>query len=194
MHIFVGSANPVKINATIGAATEEWPEVIVEGFDVESGISEQPMGDVETQKGSINRAKAALEMGLKKYPNLDPLVCLGVGPEGGVTETELGMHSTVWITVVDFEGAVKSANGARFYIPEFIAEMLRNGEELGPVAEKLVGESDVRQKQGFLGIITKNFIDRTEEYQNITKLALGLWYGRSWKVELQKAATELELS
>ncbi|MFZ1720875.1 MAG: inosine/xanthosine triphosphatase [Microgenomates group bacterium] len=182
--IFVGSANPVKINATIGAASEEWPEVVVEGFDVQSGISEQPIGDVETQKGSINRAKSALELGLQKYPDLDPHDCLGVGPEGGVTETELGMFSTVWISVVDVEGVVKFANGARFYIPEFIAEKIRSGQELGPLAEKLVGEKDVRRKQGFLGIITKNFVDRTEEYQNLTKLALGLWYGRSWEAEL----------
>jgi non-canonical (house-cleaning) NTP pyrophosphatase len=42
----------------------------------------------------------------------------------------------------------------------------------------LSGEKDVRSKQGMIGIITNGFVDRTEEYTGITKMALGLWYGR----------------
>ncbi|NCO12174.1 MAG: DUF84 domain-containing protein [Candidatus Pacebacteria bacterium CG_4_10_14_3_um_filter_34_15] len=185
MHIFVGSHNPVKINSVINASSETWPEVKVEGFDVPSGIPEQPRGDAVTKKGAINRAKAVFVEGLKKY-EVDHFKfaedeVLGVGLEGGIFEDEDGqMWSTVWAVVVDKTGFMEFANGARFKVPEIVAKKIRNGEEMGPVISQIVGEVDVRKKQGMIGIATKGFVDRTEEYQGIVKLALGLWYGRGW--------------
>lgn len=185
MHIFVGSHNPVKINSVINAASETWPEVVVEGFDVASGIPEQPIGDKVTKNGAINRAKATLAAGLKKY-EADGVIfaddeVLGVGLEGGVFDDDEGqMWSTVWAVVVDKTGYLQFANGARFMVPDVVADKIRNGEEMGPIISQVVGEADIRKKQGMIGIITKNFVDRTEEYSGIVKMALGLWYGRSW--------------
>lgn len=185
MHIFVGSHNPVKVNSVVGAASETWPEVIVEGFDVPSGIAEQPRTDKETKSGAINRAKAALFEGLQKYESegreLKTDEVLGVGLEGGVFEDEDGqMWSTVWAVVVDKTDFMEFANGARFMVPDIVADKIRKGEEMGPVIAKVAGESDVKKKQGMIGITTKGFVDRTEEYQALAKLALGLWYGRDW--------------
>lgn len=188
MHIFVGSTNPVKINSVVGAASETWPDVVVEGFDVPSGIAEQPTSDKETKTGAINRAKAALYDGLAKHETdkfeLDQDQVLGVGLEGGVFEDdESQMWSTVWAVVIDKTGFMEFANGARFKVPDVVAEAIRRGEEMGPIISKVVGESDVRKKQGMIGITTKGFVDRTEEYQGIAKLALGLWHGRDWLKE-----------
>ena len=185
MHIFVGSHNPVKINSVVGAASETWPDVVVEGFDVPSGIDEQPKSDKETKQGAINRAKSVLFEGLQKFETdefqFEDDQVLGVGLEGGIFEDDEGqMWSTVWAVVVDKTGFMEFANGARFQVPDIVADRIRNGEEMGPVISKVVGESDVRKKQGMIGITTKGFVDRTEEYQGIAKLALGLWYGRDW--------------
>lgn len=185
MHIFVGSHNPVKINSVVGAASETWPGVHVEGFDVPSGISEQPLSDKETKQGAINRAITALDEGLTKFEvdgfEFTDDEVLGVGLEGGVFEDEDGqMWSTVWAVVTDKTGFFEYANGARFQVPDIVADRIRKGEEMGPIISKVVGESDVRKKQGMIGITTKGFVDRTEEYQGIAKLALGLWYGRDW--------------
>jgi inosine/xanthosine triphosphatase len=185
MHIFVGSTNPVKINAVIGAASETWPDVIVEGFDVPSGIADQPIGDEVTKQGAMNRAKAVLYDGLAKHEvdnfkfSSDEVV--GVGLEGGVFDDQNGqMWSTVWAVVVDKNDLMEFSNGARFMVPDVVAKSIRSGEEMGPIISKIVGEADVRKKQGMIGITTKGFVDRTEEYQGIAKLALGLWYGRDW--------------
>lgn len=188
MHIFVGSTNPVKVNSVVGAASETWPDVVVEGFDVPSGIAEQPTSDNETKTGAINRAQAALYDGLAKHESdtfeLDQDQVLGVGLEGGVFEDDEGqMWSTVWAVVLDKTGFMEFANGARFKVPDVVAEAIRRGEEMGPIISKVVGESDVRKKQGMIGITTKGFVDRTEEYQGIAKLALGLWHGRDWLKE-----------
>jgi inosine/xanthosine triphosphatase len=203
-HLFVGSTNPVKINAVINAASETWPEIIAQGFAAPSGVSDQPIGDEETRLGAKNRAVAALEMGLAGLSGPpSPLgsqdssdssnptgftssseaplqTCLGVGLEGGVVELSDGLYSTVWVSVIDSQGNHTEANGARFRVPDQIAQLILAGGEMGPVVEKLVGEVDVRQKQGMIGVITNGFVDRTEEYTGIAKMALGLWYGRNW--------------
>lgn len=190
MHIFVGSHNPVKINSVINAASESWPQVIVEGFDVASGVSDQPIGDKVTKNGAINRAKSALSEGLKKY-EVDGFKfaddeVLGVGLEGGVMDDDEGqMWSTVWVVVADKTGLLEFSNGARFKVPDLVAEKIRNGEEMGPIFVNIVGEADIRKKQGMIGVITEGFVDRTEEYQGIAKLALGLWHGRDWMKNLK---------
>jgi inosine/xanthosine triphosphatase len=184
MYIFVGSTNPVKINAVITAASETFPDVVAVGISVPSGINEQPMSDEETRLGAQNRSRAVLAAGLQQHTSIDKSTVLGVGLEGGVfVDKEEVMWSTVWVVVTDAEGNLYESNGARFPVPQIIAEKISAGEEMGPVVEKLVGESDVRQKNGMIGVITNNFVDRTEEYASITKMALGLWYGRGWNTK-----------
>ncbi|HEX7018338.1 MAG TPA: inosine/xanthosine triphosphatase [Patescibacteria group bacterium] len=184
MHIFVGSTNPVKINAVVNATSETWPDVIVEGFEVPSGISEQPMSDEETRQGATNRAKAALEAGLKGHSSTGE--ALGIGLEGGVFKQGPELWSTVWVVVVDKDGNMSESNGARFKVPDQIAQPILKGGEMGPVVSQLFGRNDIKQKQGAIGVITQGFVDRTEEYTGIAKLALGLWYGRDWYQTIKK--------
>lgn len=182
MNIYIGSTNPVKINAVIIAASEHWPECRVTGLSVPSGVSEQPKSDDETYRGALNRATSVLSAGLSQTTaGKEALVSLGIGLEGGVFEKEKGeLWSTVWAVVVDQSGHTTTANGARFKIPTIVADKIQAGEEMGPVIGQIVKDEDVKKKQGMIGIITQNFVDRTEEYSGIAKLALGLWYGRGW--------------
>lgn len=197
MHIFVGSTNPVKVNA-IKRASEQLAPTLVKGISVASGVAEQPMSDAETRLGAENRAKAALREGcrgegfgasqdaLADSQHLSP--CLGIGLEGGVFEEAGRMWSTVWVAVAEQSGAVYAANGMRFVVPEIIADRIRAGGEMGPVMSDLFQEDNVKHKQGMIGIITKNYVDRTGAYADIAKVALGLWYGRNWEAELTVAS------
>lgn len=184
MHIFVGSTNPVKINAVVTAASETWPEVQVEGFAVASGIPAQPISNEQTKLGAENRATAALAAGSKLLsshtPTVDSGSMLGVGLEGGVFQQGDQLWSTVWAVVADQHGQLFHSNGARFQVPAVVARQIMSGGEMGPIVAQLTGVDDVRQKQGMIGVITKGFIDRTEEYTGIIKMALGLWYGQGW--------------
>jgi inosine/xanthosine triphosphatase len=185
MHIFVGSTNPVKVNAVVTAASETWPDVMVRGVDVVSGVSHQPRTDDETRQGAQNRAHAALAAGrelLERNELFAQEQLLGIGLEGGVFErTEGELWSTVWVVVVDVQGKITESNGARFKIPLSIAEPILLGEEMGPVMDRLLQANNTKQAGGAIGIITRNFVDRTEEYSGIAKMALGLWYGRDWE-------------
>jgi inosine/xanthosine triphosphatase len=181
---FVGSANPTKVNAAKLATAHQWPDAVVEGFDVESGVSHQPNSDAETRQGAEQRAQRALARGLKhreKKTTDQSETILGIGMEGGIFEKDGEMWSTVWVAVVDMEGKFWVANGARFKVPLLVAERIRQGEEMGHAVQHITKLDNIKQKHGMLGVITENFISRTEEYMGITKLAVGLWYGRNWQ-------------
>lgn len=213
MHIFVGSTNPVKLNAVIAASSEQWPEVKVLGFEVASGVSDQPWGDEETKLGAENRARAALAAGMKTtfdttsrsrtsatsnasdqsaqlLKKSDPPVTMsdeiiGIGMEGGVFEEKDGeLWNTVWTCVVDPSGKAVFANGERFHLPESLSRLIRAGKEMGPAMDELIGTTNIKHQGGMIGAITLNFIDRTEMYTGLAKLAVGLWFGRDWEKKL----------
>jgi len=187
MKIFVGSTNPVKTNAVTLAAVEQWPEVEVAGFEVASGVNEQPMSDAETKQGAINRAKKVLNLGLASLTQkpIDDNSILGIGLEGGVfVDDEDQMWTTVWAAVIDQLGEIFLANGARFKVAKIVADDIVRGQEMGPIISNYFNGRSVKTQEGLIGIITENFVDRTEEYAAIAKMALGLWYGRNWQEKL----------
>ena len=186
MKIYVASENPVKINAITIAASDTYPDVEVSGIAVPSGVAEQPMTDRETLTGSINRAQALKKLILAKKLSSTSEETLFIGAEGGVycpafAKNKQELWSTVWITVLDQQGEIYSASGARFRLPQTLADGILAGQELGAVMGTLFNDPKLKQKSGAIGILTQGFIDRTEEYVAIAKLAIGLWYGRNWQ-------------
>ncbi|HBF73413.1 MAG TPA: non-canonical purine NTP phosphatase, partial [Alteromonas australica] len=62
-YLYVGSQNPVKVNAALETLSDTLDEAFeVEGISVPSGVSEQPMTEEETREGAINRVKALLSL------------------------------------------------------------------------------------------------------------------------------------
>lgn len=184
MHIAVGSTNIVKVNAVKQAVAHIWPDVVVTGFETESGVSEQPMSDAETKLGSMNRAIQALNMLEQTHGGTlfgKEEMFLGVGLEGGVDETPEGLMNVVWCSVVDPQEHFYSSSGARFLLPPVIANPILAGEEMGPVMDTLVKDKDTKKKGGMIGIVTDGFFNRTDEYASIARMTIGLWYGRNWE-------------
>lgn len=175
MIIAVGSTNPVKIEAAKQAA-QDLGEILVQGFEVVSGVSHQPRSDAETRAGAAERAHAALIA--------SPYAELGIGFEGGVHEENNSMYNVVWCSVVDKQGQHFEVSGARFLLPEIIANGIRTGKEMGPLLDELLQDENTKQKQGMVGTVTNGYITRTEEYAGLARLAIGLWFGRSWQERL----------
>ncbi|HZZ98902.1 MAG TPA: inosine/xanthosine triphosphatase [Candidatus Saccharimonadia bacterium] len=176
MLVVIGSTNKTKILA-VEQAFSAIPLTKVKGVEVNTGVSEQPMSDEETQNGAENRARAALE----KVPKAD----LAMGLEGGVQKTKRGLMNSVWCCLIDRDENVFFANGERFYIPNLIAEKILAGREMGPLLDELTGEKDIKKGRGFIGVVTKSYITRPEAYGNLAKLVVGLWYGKEWEKELK---------
>ncbi len=163
MLIAVGSTNPTKIAAVSSAAKKIWPHAKVCGIEVSSGVPAQPIGDEEAIKGAISRAKKALH-------KLD--ADFGFGLEGTVVESKYGMFLCGWVAAIDKEGKLGLACTAKLELPEIVAREIRKGFELGPIMDKLTGETNIKKKYGAVGVFTKNLVSRKEVFEHAVLLAL----------------------
>lgn len=84
--VAVGSSNPSKIRSVQQALEQIITAVplVLRGYNVESGVKEQPYGDYETTRGAKNRARAAFEAYIQDHNGVEPH--LSVGLEGGLEE------------------------------------------------------------------------------------------------------------
>jgi inosine/xanthosine triphosphatase len=162
MKIIIGSKNPAKINAV----KQVFQDTIYEfdAMDVSSGVREQPFSDEETIKGAVTRATNALELGQGQ---------IGIGLEGGVHETELGLFLCNWGALASQQNSPILAGGARILLPIELANRLREGEELGPVMDEYAKKSNLRSNEGAVGILTNGVIHRTDMFAHVTKLLFG---------------------
>lgn len=162
-HIAVGSTNPVKIAAVRAMVAGPFPEAKVIGIDVDSGVPEQPWGDAETRQGALYRARAALAA---------TRADLGVGLEGGMIETDMGLMTCAWCIVIDPEERMGVGGGVHMLVPPSVAQVLRAGGELGPAMDDLAGQHNTKQAQGAVGILTGGLSNRQSAYEQLVAMAL----------------------
>jgi inosine/xanthosine triphosphatase len=173
--IVVGSTNPVKIGAVRAVLGPLAPAATIDGVAVESTVPDQPVGDEETIRGAIARARAALAA-----TGAD----LGVGIEGGiVNEGDGGMRTCAWAAIVDAHGTSGVGGSLAMALPARVAEMIRSGAELGHAMDALVGGHDTKRGAGAVGILTAGLVDRQRAYEVLVTYALARFvtpdlYGR----------------
>lgn len=159
MRIAVGSKNPVKIDAVRLAFNVIWPEksFMLEGVEVTSGVSPQPMSDIESINGAKNRA----------YQARDALGAdFGVGLEGGLQEIGGYYFDCGWIIVVDRSGHEGLGSTVRILTPPCMLTLIQNGMELGEANDKIFGRENSKQAEGHFGLMTNNAITRTTGYRD----------------------------
>src|SRR5687767_12904072 len=161
--VAVGSANPVKDAAVRAVLSRSGSTAEVDSVAVASGVSDQPVGDVETIKGATQRARAALEMS-----GAD----LGVGLEGGVVEEDGFMRTCAWASVVNRDGRVGVGGSLAISLPARVAALVRDGVELGHAMDRVTGRQDTKHGSGAVGILTAVLIDRQRAYEVLVTYAL----------------------
>jgi inosine/xanthosine triphosphatase len=161
--IAVGSTNPVKVEAVRTVIQRVWPRVELMPLSVASGVSAMPMSDAECLAGARTRAaNARLETGAD----------LALGLEGGVNPEPAGLMLHGWVVALDQNGRVGVGGSARIPLPESIAERILAGEELGPVMDHILGQSNVKQKGGAVGALTGGLVLRMETFAVAVAYAL----------------------
>ncbi len=157
----VGSMNPAKLEAVKSVLDKEYS---VQGMTVPSHVSAQPMTDVETKEGAMNRAYF-----LVKEAGAD----IGIGLEGGVIEEGDEMYLCNWGALATREGRVFIGGGARIPLPAGLAKKVRRGRELGDVIDAYTGLTDVRKGDGTVGILTSGLVSRADMFSHVVKLVYG---------------------
>ncbi|MDD5606352.1 MAG: inosine/xanthosine triphosphatase [Candidatus Pacebacteria bacterium] len=163
LKISIGSRNPVKIKAVKNVIKKIWPKAEIISLNIDSGVNNQPMSNKEAIKGANNRAKLSLEK-----TNSD----LGLGLEGCVYDSSFGMFLSGWVVVIDKKGKIGIGSGGCLLLPDKIAKEIKKGKELGMVMDELIKEHNTKQKQGTVGVLTNNLINRTESFEKAIIFAL----------------------
>jgi inosine/xanthosine triphosphatase len=162
--VAVGSTNPVKVGAARTMVQRLAPRAEVTGVAVPSGVPDQPWGDDETRRGAIARARAA-----RAAQDAD----LGVGIEGGVVaEADGGVRSCAWAAVVGRDGREGIGGSLAMRLPARVAQLVRDGVELGHAMDALTGEHNVKQGVGAVGILTAGLVTRQQAYEVLVAYAL----------------------
>lgn len=165
--VVVASTNPVKINAVREGFARMFPDASFEfeGITVPSGVSDQPMTDEETFVGAMNRATAAEA----HMPDAD----YWVGLEGGIEEHYSGdMCVFGWMAVRSKEGKCGKGRTSAFFLPQAVADLVRQGVELGTADDQVFGRANSKQGNGAIGLLTNDAINRTGYYTEAVVLAL----------------------
>ncbi|MBI4085130.1 MAG: inosine/xanthosine triphosphatase [Candidatus Liptonbacteria bacterium] len=164
--IIIASKNPVKINATLDGFKRIFPDKTfeIESVSVASGVSEQPVNDSETFQGAWNRAENAS----KAVPGAD----FWVGIEGGIEEKNSDMEVFAWAIIKDRKGRFGKARTGTFFLPRKVAELIKQGKELGEANDIVFQKTNSKQENGAVGILTGNVVDRTSYYATTIVLAL----------------------
>lgn len=166
MKIIITSKNPVKRNATIAAFQALFPidNLQIEEINVLSGVSDQPMTEVETLQGAKKRVEnAVMENSSADY---------WVGIEGGVEIKNNEMECFAWVYIRGKDGKSGKGRTGTFFLPQRIVELVKQGKELGEADDIVFKQTNSKQNMGTVGILTKNVIDRTEYYKPAVIMAL----------------------
>jgi inosine/xanthosine triphosphatase len=163
--VIIASESPVKISAVKAGFRKMFPEseIYFDSFSVPSGVSDQPLSDLETYTGARNRSEYAYA----SSPDAD----YWVGIEGGLDEFLFELEAFAWVFIKSKEKEGK-ARTATFFLPERISKLIRQGKELGEADDIVFGMSDSKKKNGAVGILTRDVSNRTDYYSEAVILAL----------------------
>jgi len=163
--IIVASSNPIKIKAAEGGFFRMFPyeSFTVRGFSVPSGVRNQPIGNLETLQGARIRAENARI----SIPGAD----YWVGIEGGVEEDNGELAAFAWIVIVSKSHCGKGRTGT-FFLPEAVARLVRQGKELGEADDIVFSQTNSKQQNGAIGLLTGDVLNRTSLYEHAVVLAL----------------------
>jgi non-canonical (house-cleaning) NTP pyrophosphatase len=82
------------------------------------------------------------------------------------------MRTCAWAAVVDGSGREGVGGSLAMPLPNRVAELVRDGIELGVAMDWLTGEHNTKQRQGAVGILTAGLVDRQAAYEVILAYAL----------------------
>jgi inosine/xanthosine triphosphatase len=160
-HVIAATTNPAKIKAiqlafddTFGAG-----QCRIESVDVASGVSLQPIGNVETRTGARQRVMEARQV----RPEAD----FWVGVEAGIEEN----MTFAWMTIENPQTRGESRS-ASLMLPESILQGIRAGRELGSEMAELTSNTEIKRQEGAIGIFTDGRLSRTSVYHQALLLAL----------------------
>lgn len=160
-HVVAATTNPAKIKAIQLAFEDTFgaDQYRIESLDVASGVSLQPIGNVETRTGARQRVMEARQV----RPEAD----FWVGVEAGIEDN----MTFAWMTIESPHTRGESRS-ASLMLPEAILQGIRAGRELWSEMATITGNADVKRQGGAIGFFTGGRLSRASVYHQALMLAL----------------------
>lgn len=169
IQIAVGSENKAKNLAVLKAFRTAYPKTVlqIKGFNVESGIADQPTTDEESIQGAINRANGALaRLATARF---------GVGLEGNTVTIANRMYLHGWAAIVERDNDTAGiGHSSGLELPQNLRQGIEEGKELGPLLQAMLGDKDneIRHTLGTNGVLSDGLYTREQEFIDATTVAL----------------------
>jgi len=148
MKIALGTTSEGKRKYLEEVLEELQTSMEIESIDVGSGVSEQPLNNLETKRGSIHRARKAI----RKSHSAD----FGLGIEVGYHPNKNGdFEMFCWASVTDRSGKTLSAQSHKIRLPAFHQQVLKEKKYLSDYVRKFI-EENLNSVSQHIGIIIKD--------------------------------------
>ncbi|MEL4016377.1 inosine/xanthosine triphosphatase [Dryocola clanedunensis] len=169
-HVVCATTNPSKIQAILQAFHEIFGEgsCHIESVVVDSGVPEQPFGNIETRTGARQRIMNSRQV----RQEADFWVAIEAGIDEGSTFS--------WV-VIENQNQRGEARSATLPLPEVILEKVKAGEALGPVMSEYTGIEQIGRKEGAIGIFTAGKLTRSSVYYQAVVLALSPFHNAIYR-------------
>ncbi len=174
MKLLIGTKNPSKIRGAKEAFELYYDDVEIEGIDVPSLVSPEPV-DEEILKGAQNRVA-----NLKKYAQEHGLsVDFYLAVESGITD-RLGKWMITDIAIIeDSEGYESWGTSGSFPVPDKYVDEIKE-KELAYVMDELFEQKDLRSNKGGISLLTKQAITRIDLNREAFIMALTEFVTDKW--------------
>ncbi|HYH86395.1 MAG TPA: inosine/xanthosine triphosphatase [Pyrinomonadaceae bacterium] len=182
MIIALGSARSAKIMALRAACARiaeidaRWRRAELVARPVESGVPRMPLNDTQLMRGAFVRAEAVRELLRDEGKSAD----FFVGLEGGFHSiTFEGRRHTFlhgWAYVSDGGRGHFGHAPAVAVPPSIVARVEGARRELGDVIDEVVGEHDVRSRQGAWGVLSRGLLTRAASFEDALIAAFAPFY------------------
>jgi non-canonical (house-cleaning) NTP pyrophosphatase len=139
--------------------------------------------DVE-DKGPEPFTEAALliqlQVALHKIKDLEPDAAYYIVMEGGVREMDNELEEISCVIIEDASGRQSKSWSTSFPIPEEVAKKVQKGMPFADAVDAVYSTKDIKNNQGFIGLLTDNFVDKKMLYVQPTAVAFGKFLKSNW--------------
>jgi non-canonical (house-cleaning) NTP pyrophosphatase len=173
MKIALASKSNIKLETIKQAVTLLYPSTQIEiiPHDVEDKGSE-PMGE-EALLSQLSNA-------IKNIKSITNNVDFYIAMEGGVREVKDGMEEIAYVMIEDGENRRSISQAVTFPIPPAVAEKIRSGIPFATAVDDIFLTTDIKNNQGFIGLLTNSVVDKKAMYFQPTVVALSRYLKEEW--------------
>ena len=125
MNLCIGTTSSQKTSYIVKQFAKEFLDLNVTNYEVESGVSDQPMGRLETKTGAKNRAKNAFSLA---QPTPSPKI--GIGLEAGFVGEGQDLYMICFACVYDGQNYFQSSSNP-LIIPREVSKKIKEGSQFG---------------------------------------------------------------